>query len=121
LIGLIAVRDTVIPAIAMENKFRTVAARETDVQSLNALQNARGVRAGILEVNRPFDHGIIGVVDRDAFHLQTAGVVGPRENMLHTIAVQRGVDLLAAAGWKERGRRSRAVDKRERRVFLRSK
>jgi len=86
--GLIGVNTIVAPIEIMQQFEGTATSRKGRIQCMYVLQNRRIALARILEVDRPFDGWIIGVLNGDDFDFQVSRWVGVRGRALQPRVVQ---------------------------------
>ena len=85
---LVAVRRAQIAGVMAQDAIALSAAAEGGVNRLDILDHGRVGRAGVLEIDRPLDRGIVVVLDADAAHAQTALGVAPVQGELFALVIQ---------------------------------
>ena len=117
-VRLIAFRRAGVALDAMQHELVALGALEACVQSLDVFKNRRVVLAAVLEINRPLDCRVVGVIHRDTLNHQSRFRIGPREGVSRAV----GVELLALDFFRplrqQLVRRLPAVDKGERQLGL---
>src|ERR1019366_10040416 len=86
--GLVAVRRAVVAGVMAQDAIAPGAAAERGVNRLDVLDYRRLGSAGVLEIHRPLDRGIVPVLHADTADAQAALRVAPVQCVLLPLVIQ---------------------------------